>query len=318
MGGLNFLKLEVDFSSDEKIQELESRIRGWGTGTAFYLLVIAQVVRCMPSLKSEPEVTLGLQEWARRLGGGIHPNKVLQLFEACANVGLLEVEVTGGGSAKTGYRTVRVRCDKILDVMNQKGKSGKSEVEVVKAPAKAKDKQGTKQQDEGPQFSQDSHAYKLSMHLLQRIKANNPKAKEPKNLQRWAADMDKILRIDQRDPQEVKQVIDWCQSDEFWYTNILSPAKLRKQYDKLYPKAKKLKPKKNFGPSDDKPTSDQVSNLFFNDPAKLAKFKFDPEGEKFLESELAVAGAPNGNWESQRAEFITMYWDTLRQKCISW
>ncbi|KRM94839.1 hypothetical protein FC24_GL002156 [Loigolactobacillus rennini DSM 20253] len=28
-------------------------------------------------------------------------------------------------------------------------------------------------------------------------------------------------------------MIDWCQADPFWLTNILSPAKLRKQYDRL-------------------------------------------------------------------------------------
>jgi hypothetical protein len=46
-------------------------------------------------------------------------------------------------------------------------------------------------------------------------------------------DMDKILRLDKRTPEQLEDVIDWCQQDEFWQDNILSPAKLRKQLDKL-------------------------------------------------------------------------------------
>ena len=45
--------------------------------------------------------------------------------------------------------------------------------------------------------------------------------------------MEKILRLDNRTPEQVADVIDWCQHDEFWQDNILSPAKLRKQLDKL-------------------------------------------------------------------------------------
>jgi hypothetical protein len=45
--------------------------------------------------------------------------------------------------------------------------------------------------------------------------------------------MDKIMRLDKRTPEQLAEVIDWCQQDDFWQDNILSPAKLRKQLDKL-------------------------------------------------------------------------------------
>jgi hypothetical protein len=45
--------------------------------------------------------------------------------------------------------------------------------------------------------------------------------------------MDKILRLDKRTPEHLADVIDWCQHDDFWQDNILSPFKLRKQLDKL-------------------------------------------------------------------------------------
>jgi hypothetical protein len=53
------------------------------------------------------------------------------------------------------------------------------------------------------------------------------------NLNAWAADIDKIIRLDGRCYEQVLEVIEWCQQDNFWQNNILSAAKLRLQLDKL-------------------------------------------------------------------------------------
>jgi hypothetical protein len=53
------------------------------------------------------------------------------------------------------------------------------------------------------------------------------------NLNAWAADIDKIIRLDGRTYEQVRDVIEWCQQDDFWKDNILSCAKLRKQLDRL-------------------------------------------------------------------------------------
>jgi hypothetical protein len=83
-----------------------------------------------------------------------------------------------------------------------------------------------------PAFDEDSMELKASRHLFERIRANNADAKAP-NLQAWAREFDRLFRIDKRPPVEVRRVIDWSQQDSFWLRNILSPAALRKQYDKL-------------------------------------------------------------------------------------
>ena len=49
----------------------------------------------------------------------------------------------------------------------------------------------------------------------------------------WITEMDKIIRIDGRSVGQLNEVIYWCQQHDFWKNNILSPAKLRKQLDKL-------------------------------------------------------------------------------------
>lgn len=91
-------------------------------------------------------------------------------------------------------------------------------------------------------FGEESRELKAARHLFGRIKENNPSAKEPK-WQQWAKDFDRIFRLDARPEADVLAVIDWCQGDSFWLGNILSPAKLREQYDQLILKMRPPTPK---------------------------------------------------------------------------
>ncbi|HDR7616998.1 TPA: phage replisome organizer N-terminal domain-containing protein [Bacillus mycoides] len=69
-------------------------------------------------------------------------------------------------------------------------------------------------------------------YLFEKIKDNNPKQKEP-NFDTWANDFRLMREKDSREPQEIKDVIDWCQADPFWQGNILSAKKLREKFDQL-------------------------------------------------------------------------------------
>jgi hypothetical protein len=73
---------------------------------------------------------------------------------------------------------------------------------------------------------------RLSTYLFSFIKDRNNGHKPP-DLNKWGVDMDKMIRIDARDPTDIEKVICWCQQDDFWKNNILSPDKLRKQFDQL-------------------------------------------------------------------------------------
>lgn len=57
--------------------------------------------------------------------------------------------------------------------------------------------------------------------------------------QGWLDEMRRLLDIDGRTEKEVELAIRWVHRDEFWGANILSPAKLRKQFDKLKLEAKR-------------------------------------------------------------------------------
>jgi hypothetical protein len=77
----------------------------------------------------------------------------------------------------------------------------------------------------------------LTEKLAARIRENDPKANPAPRSDRWLREMRLLLDDRGGDVAEVEQIIDWCQSDEFWRTNILSPAKLRKQFTQLVLKA---------------------------------------------------------------------------------
>lgn len=73
---------------------------------------------------------------------------------------------------------------------------------------------------------------KLAALLFSLILSHNSKAKEP-DIEKWAEEIDRMIRIDERDPQEIEVIIRWCQDDDFWFANILSAKKLREKYDQL-------------------------------------------------------------------------------------
>jgi hypothetical protein len=91
---------------------------------------------------------------------------------------------------------------------------------------------------EPPQFSEESDPHQLASLLRSLILTNNPTARlrtqTPKQFQAWCAEIDRMLRLDQRTPGNVEGVIRWSQADDFWKQNILSPSKLREKYDQLW------------------------------------------------------------------------------------
>jgi len=86
-------------------------------------------------------------------------------------------------------------------------------------------------------FISDSTEYGLSELLFNEILKNNPNHKKP-NLQTWAKEIDRMIRLDKRTPADIREMIIWVQGDSFWKCNILSAAKLREKFDQLWVKMK--------------------------------------------------------------------------------
>lgn len=83
-------------------------------------------------------------------------------------------------------------------------------------------------------FADDSQEIILAELLKDLILKNNINAKVPRDLQKWAYDIDKMIRLDNRKPKEIKAIIEFSQHHHFWWKNMLSTSALRGQYDRLF------------------------------------------------------------------------------------
>lgn len=73
----------------------------------------------------------------------------------------------------------------------------------------------------------------LAKYLRDKILENKPDARLPTSLVKWAETARLMIERDGRSSGRIREVINWCQSDHFWWRNILSMDKLRQQFDRL-------------------------------------------------------------------------------------
>lgn len=91
-----------------------------------------------------------------------------------------------------------------------------------------------------PTFAADSEPHRLARYLLDSIRRHNPRFKptfKEGDLQRWAAELDKVVRLDGRTVAEVESIITWAMGDPFWKGTIESAGSIRKNFDKLLMKS---------------------------------------------------------------------------------
>lgn len=81
----------------------------------------------------------------------------------------------------------------------------------------------------------------LADELRHKILANYPNnatAKKDSCVDKWAIDIDKMIRLDKREPEQIRKAIIWAMNDSFWQRNIWSGRALREHYDRLEANAK--------------------------------------------------------------------------------
>lgn len=178
---------------------------------------------------------------------GIHPKQINREINNLVTMGIVVVEYKGDYNSP---RRIGLNknfdnwiCNKIVGCSENVNTNGIVDrttndlIEVVPTnslPNKDIIKENIKK-DNHPRksFTLDSVEMRLVVRLLERIKANNAKFREP-NRQAWCKDIGLMLKRDGRTPEEVERVIDFAQQDEFWRCNILSAYSLRRQFDRLY------------------------------------------------------------------------------------
>lgn len=111
----------------------------------------------------------------------------------------------------------------------------------------------------------DTHR-KLADLLYGKVTENFPNTKKP-NLDAWAEDIRLMMQQDNRTAKQIENAIEWSQQDSFWYANIRSASKLRKQYDSLNAQADRN------GKSFDR-SNNGTKNFFEKSDAKEKEFDF--------------------------------------------
>ncbi|WRQ13066.1 helix-turn-helix domain protein [Vibrio phage vB_VpM-pA2SJ1] len=81
-------------------------------------------------------------------------------------------------------------------------------------------------------FKYEPSDLECAQWMLGRVEIINPAMKKP-NLESWANTIRLMREMDHRTHEQICHTFDWANKDSFWYKNILSPEKLRKQFDKL-------------------------------------------------------------------------------------
>ena len=86
-------------------------------------------------------------------------------------------------------------------------------------------------------YEADTEEIRIALLLKERILGNNPNNRIRSSndvVQRWARVVNLMIGKDKRTPDEIKSIIDYCQSHAFWHKNVLSMEKVRLHYDRFY------------------------------------------------------------------------------------
>lgn len=177
----------------------------------------------------------------------ISKNKIYRIINECIGSGYLKREIFFEyGRKRFRYllsKTARFKnillCPQNQDTEIQDTENGDTKLEQSSSKEEERDKPiykeapkskkaDPKQASASPQVSAEADS--LCTFFFEKIRERNPEFKEPK-LSKWKSEFDCLLRLDKRDPDKVRELIEWASTHKWWKVSCLSPSKLRKDYD---------------------------------------------------------------------------------------
>lgn len=106
--------------------------------------------------------------------------------------------------------------------------------------SKVKERKEKESKEENTRKYSDEH-FQLAQSLRDNLSANFPKEMSKINLEKWADTIRLMVERDEKTIEAIAYVIAWLPTNEFWFGNIRSADKLRKQFEKLTFEIKKEK-----------------------------------------------------------------------------
>jgi hypothetical protein len=161
-------------------------------------------------------------------------NKVYRLIRECIEAGYIKKVVTFKGNLRQHISYIVSESPKFKECFRSDDSGDVGQGHVVKSDYKKEHSLKNDQEEKKSPTSSSPppQAVELSIFLLEAIKKTKPDLKKP-NIDRWAQQIDLMIRIDKRLPENIKKVIDWLPTDDFWKDKLLSAEKLRQKFDML-------------------------------------------------------------------------------------
>lgn len=185
---------------------------------------------------------------------GLTPGRCSQVITSLKDKGYINVELVFDEKKAIKNRTIRV-----VNKLNTPIKYSKEG--YLKNCASSNTGFSNTKRRPKQVYDESSQYFKAAVYLKNLADQNFEFLKEP-NLQIWADDIRKLAEIDKQPLSLIKEVIEWCQQDEFWFKNIRSASKLRKQFETLTLQMAAKKPKV-------KTKANQTQNINVNELSKL-------------------------------------------------
>lgn len=134
----------------------------------------------------------------------------------------------------------------------------------------------------------------LCTRLRDRMIANG--CKEPTITKAWRDEARRLLDRDGRELDKALNLIDWCQQDTFWRSNIHSMPTFRKQYDKLRQRANDEYRQQRGSNGYTSPTDERIA-AFLNGPSITERFASAwPTDDVPQLGQAELLALPGGDW----------------------
>lgn len=239
---MQWIKHDTDANQDAKLQNvlLDYGIEGYGLYWYCIELIAGKI--------DKNNITFELEHDARIIARnvGSTAQKVEEMMKYFVDVGLFECSNNTITCLKLAKRldqsmTSNPQMREIIksfkshdgvmmksdEVMQDKIRSDKNREDIKPFVSSETKRSKFKYSDEDMRFAKE---------MFKRILTVTPSAKEP-SFKSWANTIRLMRESDNRDHTTMWKVFSWANKDSFWCSNILSPTKLRKQFDKLQVKA---------------------------------------------------------------------------------
>ncbi len=254
--------ISEDTFSDERIKLIESMPNGDETLIIFFrLLSLACKSNAGGFLLLTREIPYNDEMLAAIFGRSLQSVKfaltTLQQF------GMIRESEEGGFQVENflDWMAPEDKAREQARIRMQKHREVKKELPAPNPEEEPKKKAKTRKLRE---YTEDSLEMSLAKYLLEKINEHSPEYPPPSNWNRWADDMRIIMERKKKTPDQIKSLIDWIHSHDFWYKNILSAGKLKEKYDELLVQASDDYRKKQYKPKGMQAQKEDIFNKFLN------------------------------------------------------